>query len=182
MANIVISQVVSPYAEALMSIAKAHDLTDRIAEDMSFLKSALEESDELSAFLENPLLLDDVKKAVLRQVSSEQLHPYTLNFLMLLVDRKRILLLKDVCKRYKELLRQLNKTVLAEVVSAVPISDDQKDAVRQKVIDITGAHAVDLEASLDPDLIGGVVIKVGSQVFDASLRGQLRRIGLSLKA
>lgn len=181
MAN-VISQVVSPYAEALMSIAKSNDLTDRIAEDMSFLLDTLEESEELSSFLENPLLLDDVKKAVLRQVSSEQLHPYTLNFLMLLVDRKRILLLKDVCKRYKELLRQLNQTVLAEVVSAVPISDEQKDAVRQKVIDITGARAVDLETSLDPDLIGGVVIKVGSQVFDASLRGQLRRIGLSLKA
>lgn len=182
MANSVMSQVVSPYAEALMSMAKANDLTDRIAEDMSFLHDALEASDDLSSFLANPLLPDDAKKEVLRQVASEQVHPYTLNFLMVLVDRKRILLLSDVCNRYKELLRQLNQTVLAEVVSAVPISDEQKDAVRQKVIDITGARAAELETSVDPDLIGGVVIKVGSQVFDASLRGQLRRIGLSLKA
>ncbi len=182
MANSLMSQVVSPYAEALMSTAKANDLTDRIAEDMSFLDDALEASDDLSSFLANPILPDDAKKEVLRQVASEQVHPYTLNFLMLLVDRKRILLLGDVCKRYKELLRKLNQIVLAEVVSAVSISDEQKDAVRQKVIDITGARAVDLETSIDPDLIGGVVIKVGSQVLDASLRGQLRRIGLSLKS
>lgn len=182
MASSVISQVVSPYAEALMSTAKSNDLTDRMSEDLSFLLDALDASDELSSFLANPLLQDDVKKAVLRQLSAEQVHPFTLNFLMLLVDRKRILLLKDICKRYQELLRELNQTVLAEVVSAVPISDEQKDAIRQKVVDITGARAVDLETSLDPDLIGGVVIKVGSQVFDASLRGQLRRIGLSLKA
>lgn len=182
MTSSVISQVVSPYAEALMSTAKANDLTDRIAEDMAFLHDALKASDELSAFLANPLLPDDVKKSVLRQMSSEQVHPYTLNFLMLLVDRKRILFLNDVCRRYKELLRQFNQTVLAEAVSAVQISDEQMEAIRQKVIDITGARAVDLETSIDPDLIGGVVIKVGSQVFDASLRGQLRRIGLSLKA
>lgn len=182
MASSVISQVVSPYAEALMATARSNELTERIAEDVSFLLEAMASSEELDAFLANPLLKDDAKKSVIRQIASDQIHPYTLNFLMLLVDRKRILLIKDICKRYKELFRQINQTVLAEVASAIPLSDEQEEAVRKKVISITGARAVELDTSLDPDLIGGVVIKVGSQVFDASLRGQLRRIGLSLKA
>jgi F-type H+-transporting ATPase subunit delta len=78
------------------------------------------------------------------------------------------------------LVRELKHTVLAEVVSAVPLSEDQQSAVRAKVQAMTGAQQVELEMTQDADLIGGVVIKVGSQVIDASLRGQLRRIGLKL--
>jgi F-type H+-transporting ATPase subunit delta len=70
--------------------------------------------------------------------------------------------------------------VLAEVVSAVPLSEAQASAVKQKVIAMTNAREVELETRIDPDIIGGVIIKVGSQVIDASLRGQLRRLSLRL--
>lgn len=176
----VVSEIVNPYAEALMAVAQSNDLTSRIAEDVSGIMDILDSSEELRAFLANPLASNESKKAVLRQIASDQLHPYTLNFLMLLVDRKRILLLKDICKQYQELLRKLNQTVLAEVTSTVPLNESQTEAVRQKVIQITGARSVDLETHIDTDLIGGVVIKVGSQILDASLRGQLRRMGLQL--
>jgi F-type H+-transporting ATPase subunit delta len=88
--------------------------------------------------------------------------------------------LPAICEQYQELLRKLKQAVLAEVTSAVELSDEQKQAVREKVIAITGAREVDLETQVDRDLIGGVIIKVGSQVVDASLRGQLRRISLRL--
>jgi F-type H+-transporting ATPase subunit delta len=98
------------------------------------------------------------------------------------VDRRRIQFLEAIGKQYQALLRKLNQTVLAEVTSAVELSDSQKQSVREKVQAITSAHQVELDTKIDPDLIGGVIIKVGSQVVDASLRGQLRRIGIRLSS
>jgi F-type H+-transporting ATPase subunit delta len=76
----------------------------------------------------------------------------------------------------------LKQTVLAEVTSAVELSESQQQSVREKVTAMTGAQQVELDTKIDPELIGGVIITVGSQVIDASLRGQLRRIGLRLSS
>ncbi|NEQ32775.1 MAG: F0F1 ATP synthase subunit delta [Leptolyngbya sp. SIO4C5] len=178
--SLVNSEIIDPYAQGLMSLAKDQSLTDRFGEDAAGLLSILQESAELNQFLGSPLVGAEAKKSVLRQVASESLHPYMLNFLMLLIDRGRISLLTGVLKQYQSLLRDLNKTVLAEVTSAIELTDEQKESVRQKVLSMTEAQGVDLETQIDPDLLGGVIIKVGSQVVDASLRSQLRRIGLQL--
>lgn len=176
------AQVAEPYAEALMSVAQSHDLTDRFGEDVATLLNLLQESPELQQFLGNPTVKADDKKAVLQRIGGEQFHPYLMNFLNIVVDRRRILFLEGICKQYQALLRKLKQTVLAEVISAVELNDAQKQSVREKVQAMTNAHQVDLEAKIDPDLIGGVIIKVGSQVVDASLRGQLRRIGIRLSS
>ncbi|MBD2462125.1 F0F1 ATP synthase subunit delta [Oscillatoria sp. FACHB-1407] len=180
--NLVTSEVLEPYAQALMSVAQSNDLVDRFGEDVSFILSLLDESSELEDFLANPLVNADAKKNVLAQLTSETIHPFVLNFLRVLVDRRRILFLRGVCKQYQSLLRQLRQTVLADVTSAVELNDEQKEAVRQKVVAMTGAQQVELDTRIDPELIGGVIIKVGSQVVDASLRGQLRRIGIRLNS
>ena len=102
------------------------------------------------------------------------------NFLMRLVDKGRIYLVEPVLQQFQAQVRELKQTVLAEVVSAIELTDEQKETVRQKVKGITNAQSVELESSVDPALIGGVIIQIGSQVLDASIRGQLRRIGLQL--
>jgi len=178
--NSFIAEITEPYAEALMSLAKSHDLTDRFGEDVSFLLNLLKESEELRQFLGSPIPKAEDKKQVLRQLTGEQIHPYMLSFLMLLVDRRRILFLEGICQQYQALLRQLNRTVLAEVSSTVALTDEQRQTVIAKVQQMTGAEKVELQTSIDPELIGGVLIKVGSQVLDASIRGQLRRITSSL--
>jgi F-type H+-transporting ATPase subunit delta len=165
-----------------MSLAQSNDLVDRIGEDAAALLNLLKESPDLEQFLGNPTVKAEDKKAVLQSISGDQLHPFTLNFLKLLVDRRRILFLEGICKQYRVRLRQLKQTVLAEVTSAVELSEQQQQSVREKVIAMTGANQVDIETKIDRDLIGGVIIKVGSQVIDASLRGQLRRIGLRLSS
>jgi F-type H+-transporting ATPase subunit delta len=180
--SVVSAEILEPYAKALMSIARNQDLTTRFGDDANYLIGLLSESEELRQFLASPVIKAEPKKAVLRQITGEQVHQYMMSFLMLLVDRGRILFLADICKQYQALLRELNQTVLAEVVSAVELNEAQQDAVRQKVMELVNARQVELETKIDPDLIGGVIIKVGSQVVDASLRGQLRRIGLRLTA
>lgn len=176
----VASEIVEPYAQALMSIAQSQDLVDRFSEDAAVLLETLGESDELNQFLGNPFMKPETKKAVLRQLASDRLHPVMQNFLQLLVDRGRSPFLTAICKQYQALVRQMRQIVLAEVTSSVELNDEQTEAVRQKVIALTGASQVELEKSIDSDILGGVIIRVGSQVFDASLRGQLRRLGLNL--
>ncbi|MBX2865042.1 MAG: F0F1 ATP synthase subunit delta [Leptolyngbyaceae cyanobacterium MAG.088] len=180
--SVVIEGLVAPYAQALLSVAQDGDLVDRFSQDSNTLTDLLSTSSDLIQLLDNPIINPDVKKNVLRQIASEQLHPTMLNFVMLLVDRGRIPFLGGVCKRYQELVREINQTVLAEVTSAIELSDSQKDSIRQKVMAMTNARSVELQTSLDSELLGGVIIKVGSQVVDASLRGQLRRISIQLSS
>jgi F-type H+-transporting ATPase subunit delta len=180
MSDILNSQVLEPYAQALMSLGQSNNLVDRFGDDVSGILSALRDSDELRQFVANPLVSADAKKGALEQIFGESIHPFTKKFLMLLIDRRRIMFLEGICKQYQVLLRKLKQTVLAEVISTVELSDAQRGTVCDKVKALTGAHEVELETRLDPSLIGGVIIKVGSQVIDASMRGQLRRIGLSL--
>jgi F-type H+-transporting ATPase subunit delta len=177
-----LSEIAEPYAQALMSVAQSNNVTDQIGEDTKSLLALIEESEDFRTLINSPLIEADKKKAVIGQVVQGQVEPFTLNFLMLLVDRGRILVLPEVCKQFQALLRQLRQTVLAEVTSAVELSNEQQDAIRQKVIATTGSSQVELQTRVDPELLGGVIIKVGSQVFDASLRGQLRKIGLKLGA
>ncbi|HEY9902698.1 MAG TPA: ATP synthase F1 subunit delta [Candidatus Sericytochromatia bacterium] len=178
--SLLTSQVLEPYAEALMSLAQSSDLIDRFGEEVGSLLNLLENSDDLQVFLASPVVSADKKKAVLQQIVGEQLHPYMMNFLMILVDRRRIPFLDGILHQFQALLRKLKQTVVAEVTSAVELSDAQRQSVSDKVKAFSGAHEVELDTKIDPELIGGVIIKVGSQVIDASLRGQLRRIGLSL--
>jgi F-type H+-transporting ATPase subunit delta len=182
MSSFVSAEVVEPYAEALMSVAQSHDLKDRFGEEVNSLLRLLKDSEELRQFLASPIVDTEAKKAVLQQILGDQVHPYLRNFLMILVDRRRILFLEQIGKHYQTILRKLNQTVLAEVTSTVDLTEAQQQAIREKVTAMTGAHQVELETHLDPDLIGGVIIRVGSQVVDASLRGQLRRISLRLSS
>jgi F-type H+-transporting ATPase subunit delta len=176
------TEVLQPYASALMSLAKSNNLSEEFGNDIRSLLSLLESSQELRQFLANPLIKPDAKKAVIQQIAGEEMNPLMRNFLRLLVDKGRILFLEGIGKQYLTKLRELNQTVLAEVTSAVPLSDAQLQTVREKVQAMTSARQVEIETKIDADLIGGVVIKVGSQVIDASLRGQLRRLGIRLSS
>lgn len=176
------SKIAEPYAQALMGLAEQQNLTEVFGANLRSLLALLKDSPDLAAVLSSPVVKDEDKKAVLRSVLGDGANVYLLNFLMLLVDKRRVIFLEAICQQYLTLLRQFTNTALAEVTSALKLTEAQKDQVREKVKQITGAQAVELETTVESDILGGIVLKVGSQVFDSSLRGQLRRVGLNLGA
>ncbi|MGB7085376.1 MAG: ATP synthase F1 subunit delta [Phormidesmis sp.] len=176
------SEITSPYAQALLSIAQTKDSVDELSQSASDLLSLLKDSNDLSAFLANPLPPSDAKKSVIAKVLGDNTNLQMKNFLMLLVDKGRISMIEPILQQFQTQVRELKQAVLAEVISAVELNDEQKETVRQKVLSMTQANSVELETRIDPDLMGGVIIQIGSQVLDASIRGQLRRIGLQLGA
>lgn len=174
------SAIAEPYAQALMSIAQSKDLTNQFGDVFRSLEGLIAESPELRDFILNPVVDPEAKKAVMRRVLGEDAPVELTNFMMLLVDKRRIVFLSDIAQQYLTRLRELNQTVLAEVRAAKELSDEQKEAIRDRVKAMTNAQEVELQTQVEPELLGGVIIKVGSQVVDASLRGQLRRIGMRL--
>jgi F-type H+-transporting ATPase subunit delta len=176
------AEVSQPYAQALLSIAQSQNLTEEVGGDARTFIGLLTGSQELTSFLSNPFVKPENKKNVLKQLLGEGVNLCLRNFLLLLVDRRRIAFLEPILQQYLVLLRQLNQTVLAEITSAVPLTQTQQQAITEKVITLTNARQVELATKIDSDLIGGVIIKVGSQVIDASLRGQIRRLSLRLSS
>lgn len=176
----VTSKAYEPYAQALLSLGQSSNTLDAITSDVAMVAETLAGSSELSDLLANPFILDDAKKRVIAQIFEGKVNAFTLSFLKLLIDRRRAVCLPGICNEFKSLLRKLNQVVLAEVTSTVELSDAQKQSVRDRVMAMTNAKSVELETAIDADLLGGVIIKVGSQVIDASLRGQLRRISYKI--
>jgi len=174
--------VVAPYAEALMSLAQEQNNLDAIARDVRLIGETLADSVELNQLFASPLIGENVKKGVIEQVFGSQISAITKSFLLLLVDRKRIAFLTEIVKQFQALLRVIDKVALAEITSALKLSRQQEDTICDRVKAMTKSKSVELEVTINPDLIGGVIIKVGSQVVDASIRGQLRRLKSSLTA
>lgn len=174
------SVVLTPYADALMSLAQSQNLIDEFGANCADLLGMLDGSPELAQILANPIVKIADKKAILGKVVGETIHPFMVNFLMILVERRRIGYLAGICQRYQAALRKLKGIVLAEVTSAVALTDAQTQSVRDRVQGMTGANSVEIVTNIDPDIIGGVIIKFGSQVIDSSLRAEIRRLGLSI--
>tara|TARA_B100000513_G_scaffold189196_3_gene112743 strand:+ start:278 stop:835 length:558 start_codon:yes stop_codon:yes gene_type:complete len=178
--SLVNAEIAEPYTQAMMSIAESHKITRLVEQDCKTVLQILKDSSELRAFISSPVIKDEDKKSVLNKILGKNTHQYFRNFVMLLIEKRRIALLEATCQRYIDLARKLTNTVLAKVTVTTEISEEQRSAISDKIKGLTGAESVEMEIGKDPDLIGGFIIKIGSQVFDASLRGQLRRISVSL--
>ena len=179
-ADVVNAKIVEPYAQALMSLAKQENITDDISNILKEIENLLENSPEFVEFITNPIIKGAEKKSVLKNIMGEGSNSYLVNFLMLLVDKGRIMLLSAIIKQYIILFRKLNQIVLAEVTSTIELSGEQRASVVEKVKSITKAKDVEIKSIIDPDIIGGVIIKVESQILDFSLRKQIRSLSLSL--
>lgn len=176
------SKVAVPYAEALLNIAQKQGNVSEATKHLSSISLVVSESKDLREFLFNPLVSNLIKKDTIYNLFSDQVSNYILNFLFVLVDRRRISCLNIIINKYLELAYQLESITIAEVSSAVDLSDNQQNSLIEQVKLITQTNKVKLIASKNPDLIGGFVIKIGSKIIDASLLGKLNRISFYLNA
>jgi len=175
-----LNSIATPYAEALLQVAESRKETDTVAEQVKGLLAIWKESAVLREAMASPVLEPEAKKAALATLFADQLTPSMQNLLKLLADRQRISVLDSVLVRFLELYRGLRNITLAKVTSATELTEAQQEQLNQKVQAITGTDSVEFDLSVDPSLIGGFIVSMGSQVIDASLSGQVRRLGLAL--
>ena len=175
-----LNTITTPYAEAFLQVSEANGDTTAVVDQARELLTLWRQSPVLREAMASPVLETVGKKAALSTLFSEQLSPSFLNLLKLLADRGRIGYLDAVLERLLELYRDQNSIALATVTSAEPLSAEQQASLTEKVKAVAGTEQVEIDLQVDPALIGGFVLRVGSKVIDASLAGQVRRLGLAL--
>ena len=175
-----LNTITTPYAEAFLQVAESRNEVDQVVDQAKAVLGLWNDCPEFSEAMASPVLESDSKKAALEKLFSEQVTPSFLNLLKLLADRQRIGLLDSVLERLLELYREQRNIALATVTSAVALNEEQQSDLLRKIQSVAGTDNLELSLKVDPDLIGGFIVSVGSKVIDASLAGQVRRLGLSL--
>ena len=180
--SIVLSKVSVPYAEALLDLAKSNDSLKETTNDMNIVSQFLANSSDLKKFLGNPLITKDAKKNVVKDILGEQIGDSTLKFLLLLVERGRIEVLESIAQKFLELSFKQDSIEIAKKTSSIQLSAQQQKEIAEKLKVITGAKQIKLALKVDPALIGGFTIEIGSKMIDTSIRGQLKQISALLGA
>lgn len=178
--NNVVIKIAQPYALALLELAKTKKATEQVSQDIQSIQNILSQSEKLKNFLANPLKSIEAKKEVIMATFSNQISENTLSFLMILVDRKRIAMLDAIASKYLELAYQMQSLTIAHIHTSVALNADQENLLTDKIKVMTKAKEVKLIISVDPELIGGFTIQIGSKVIDTSIRGQLRQMASHL--
>jgi len=175
-----LNTITTPYAEAFLQVAGSRNEVDEIISQSKAILELWSQSPQFRDAMASPVLEVEAKKAVLDKLFASEVTPSFLNLLKLLADRQRIGYLDAVLERLLELYREQRNIALATVTSASALNEAQQTELLKKVQSVAGTDNLELNLKVDPDLIGGFVVKVGSKVIDASLSGQVRRLGLAL--
>jgi F-type H+-transporting ATPase subunit delta len=174
--SIVLSKVAEPYAEALLDLAKSNKSLKETTNDMNIVSQFLANSSDLKKFLSNPLITREAKKNVVKDILGEQIGSSTLKFLLLLVDRNRVEILENIAQKFLELSYKQDSIEIAKITSSIQLSAEQQKQIAEKLKVITGAKQIKLALKIDPQLIGGFTIEIGSKMIDTRIRGQLKQI------
>ena len=168
-------RIAKPYAQALYSAATEQDILDRIVTDANQILQLTQESEDFDGFLTNPILSPQFKSEMFQQLLSETVQPLTLNFLLLLALKQRERFLVAILQRFLEIVDLQAGRVVAQVTSAISLTDVQKANLTQQLSDYSGAE-VRLELSEDAAIQGGIIVRLGDTVFDGSITSQLQRM------
>ena len=178
--NNVVVKIAQPYAVAMLESANMQKATEEINQDIKLIQDTLLQSAKLKDFLANPLKTTEAKKQVIIATFSDQISKNTLSFLLVLVDRRRISMLDTIASKYLELAYQMESLTIANISTSIALTSDQENLLTEKIKVMTNAKEVKLIISVDPELIGGFTIQIGSKVIDTSIRGQLRQMASHL--
>ena len=162
------------YARALFDAALEEDRLQPVREQLAQVVEAEEEVPELRELLRNPQLDPQARKAALADVLADA-EELLRNFLLVLVDKGRTGQLEEIAREFERLVAEHEGIVHAELTTAIELSDAEANDLLSRIEDSTG-RKVEATRKVDPDLIGGIVLQIGSHRLDASVRGRLERL------
>ncbi|MBL8657236.1 MAG: F0F1 ATP synthase subunit delta [Altererythrobacter sp.] len=170
------------YASALFDLASENGTVSAVESDLETLEKALAESPAFAALATDPKLgRADAARALAALAKAMKLSPLTANFLGVLARNRRLAKLADVIRAFRTIAAAQRGEVTAEVGSAHPLTEAQVETLRQKLTAREG-RTVKLSTRTDPDLLGGLVVTLGSKRIDASIRTRLNTLAQAMKA
>jgi len=169
------------YASAIFDLAKSSGSLDAVSSEFDALGHVLRDNDELSDVISSPAFSRAQQGAVMAQVGEKMgASDLTRKFIGLMAQKGRLGLLPDAMKGFSTLLAAERGEKTAEVISAKPLSDAQRESLRHN-LQVSFSSDVKIDEHVDPSLLGGLIVKVGSKMVDASLKSKLERLELAMK-
>jgi F-type H+-transporting ATPase subunit delta len=161
------------YAKAILSFALEQQKEVEVNNDMLLVANTIQDSKELQLLLNSPVLKTELKKSALKEIFESKTSPLTIGLINLLIDNKRLPILGEVAKKYNVIFDSLKGIEVAKVTTAIPLTEELNQQVLRKVIEITGKQAT-IESIINPDIIGGFILRVGDIQYDASVANKLQ--------
>jgi F-type H+-transporting ATPase subunit delta len=173
--------VAGRYALALFELARDGDTLDTVADDLGAFKAMLDESADLRRLIRSPVISREQQGQALATIAERAgFADLTKKFLGVVAEHRRLFALPEVIAAYGTMLAEHKGEVAAELVSAVPLQEQQIAALKDQLSASVGKQIM-LSARVDQGLLGGLVVRVGSRMLDASLRTKLRQLELAMK-
>ncbi len=160
------------YAQASLSVAEAEGALDRVQDELYAFAKAVERNEDLREALTDTALPPERKKAVIHELLGARAHAVTATLVGFLVDAGQARRIGAIAEELAREAAHRSERTLAEVRVAVPLSDAKRSLLAEALERATG-HPVELKVDVDPSVIGGVVVRVGDEVFDGSLASRL---------
>lgn len=167
-----LTALASRYAAALFEAARDSDSVDKVESDLGLITYSLKTMPNLQHVLSHPLIPGDKKKEIAAEIFRGKVEGITLDFLGLLIDKRREDLMEVVEQEYVRFANDFRGVLPAMVTSAIPLTADEQRALSAKLEVFTGKK-VELQLSEDASIIGGIVVKIGDTIIDGSVKGYL---------
>ena len=169
------------YASALFDLARDQRQIESVGRSLESLSQALVDSKDFGELVDSPLVSRDEARKTFAAIAPQlNLDPITANFLGVLARNGRKSELRPVIRAFRRLAAEHRGETIAEVISARPLNDDQLEQLKSQ-LRVRAGRDVNIDASVDPSILGGIVVKLGSQRIDASIRTKLNRLALAMK-
>ena len=173
--------VAGRYATALFELAHEQNKLDEVDQDLAKFQGMLDQSEDLTRLVKSPAFAAEEQERALGAVMDwASIGATTGNFLKVVTRNRRLFAADDMIKTFRTLLARHRGEVSAEVRSAVPLTEEQLNALKEKLKATHGMN-VRLDTKVDPSLLGGLVVRVGSRMFDSSLKTKLANLKVVLK-
>lgn len=175
------SGVSGRYASALYDLADEKGALDAVAGDLAALQKMIDDSGDFRRFVKSPILSRaDQSRGIAAIAEKAQVSPLTRQFLGLVAQNRRLAALPGMIAGFRAILAARRGQASAQVTSAAPLSDSQRLSLADALKKAVGGN-VDVALKVDPEILGGLIVRVGSRMVDSSLRSKLQRLKLALK-
>ncbi len=177
-----VTGVAGRYASALFSLAQDDRQTEAVAQSLSKLDALIAESPDFQRLVRSPVFsAGDQLKALDAILAREDIGGITANFVRLITVKRRLFYIRDMIAAYRKLYDASRGVTRAEVTSATALTDANVLALKEQLRAASGGREVELETKIDPSIIGGLVVRLGSRMVDGSLRTKLNAIRIAMK-
>jgi len=164
------------YGDALFEEAMEKDVLSQWYEEICALRTVFLDNPDLAQFLNHPQIIKEEKKKVVETIFFGKLSEGLLGFLVTIIEKGRQNDMIPICDYFTDRVKAYKKIGVVKVTSALPLSEDQKKRVENRLLETTGFVSLETEYAVDESLLGGLVIRIGDRVVDSSIKTRLEEI------